>query len=224
MRAVHVLRAVVMTAVGAFCAVPSGAHAFSTFNIDIERFSFDDLFPGETFTVPDDELPTFSGFGTITFDPVATDPSDIVSLSLTIETLGTDASNEFGFGADTVHVFEYDETDIQNVTNLGFNGSSLTGSLDFVGLPGKDSTTGEVVLQSLVLDFDAALASGFCFSGGGEPGTAECIRGGGTSTGIEASLKTSVIPLPAPFALLLVPVIGLAALGRMRQGGPAQAA
>lgn len=204
-------------AVGFIVSLPAHAVSYTAFKIEIERLTSEVLFPGSGITAPEDELPTFSGQGTIVFKPVATDPFDIQSLFLSVTTLGTDASNAFGFGADTVHEFLYDETDITGVTALGFDGSGITGVLDFGGLPGKDSVSGDVVLQNLVLNFDTGRATGFCFSGDANPGTAECIRGGGTSTGIEAGLKSAVVPLPASLPLMFAGLVGLGVVVRFRK-------
>ncbi len=199
--------------VAIFWALGSSAIQAATFKFEISRLTADQLFPGGGFSPPEDELPTFSGLGRISFASPADDPSRVMALSLRVETLGTDASNASGFGADTVHRFLYGETDITSVA-LAVAGSSLTGTLDFGGLAGKSSTNGEVVLQNLFLNFNTGRASGFCFSGSGAPGTAECVRGGGTSTGIEAQLDATVVPLPPAFALLLMPIAGLAMLSR----------
>lgn len=224
MRFIASLPALAISAIVSLGAVPGHAAPHSIFRIEIERLTADQFSAGSGVLVPEDELATFSGHGLIRFSPSATTPGHVLSLSLSLATLGTDSSNESGIGAETIHRFLYDETDITGAIDLDTGGSALRGVLDFSGLPGKASQSGEVVLQDLLLDFDGGRATGFCFSGGGGPGTAECIRGGGTSTGIEAGVSSIVVPLPPAFALLALPLMVLLGLARFGRDGRRAAA
>lgn len=74
--------------------------------------------------------------------------------------------------------------------------------------------------DGLRLDFGAGRAYGFCFDasdGSEDDALAACIRGGGSSSGIEASLTAAPIPLPATLPLALGGLGALALRPRRRR-------
>ena len=176
-----------------------GTAEAATYRIDIAR------------TSADEEAPTFSGGGTITIDGPLLEPSDIDALSLSITTLGSLGDD------DVTYRFDYTEQDVTNV--VGFADGSVPSDLMglIIGLGSKSSQGGEVTIggfgDGLSLDFERT-AQGFCFD---SVGSAQCVRGGGTSTGIEANLSAAIIPLPASLPLALSALGGLAAWGSRRR-------
>ena len=152
-------------------------------------------------TSADPEAYTFSGTGTLEFASNATgptsDPADIGALSLRIATLGT-VYPEDGVAIPTTHVFVFDAPDISAVTGLAAAaGGGLAGSIDFVGVFSEGG--GLVFMDSVTLDFDAGLASADCYYSGSP--VAECILGGGSSSGVRAILSAGVVPVPLPIPL-----------------------
>ena len=189
-------------------ALAAGGAQAAIYEIDVTRLFLDA-------NAPEEEQPTFSGSGTVTIDPEVGGAGDIDALSLTIATLGTvypDDEEPF----DTVFEFVYGLEDV--VTATGLDGPvprDLAGVE--IGLGSKGSEDGGAVsiggsTVSLLLDFGAGEASGFCF-GASEEILGECVRGGGSSTGITAGLSAAIIPLPATLPLMLG---GLAGLGLWR--------
>lgn len=168
---------------------PVAASAVSLFDLNLER------------TSDDPEAPTFGGFGQIGFDSVADDPASISLFSLTLETMGTDAAN-----SDTIQQFIYGNADIGSVIGLTDTGSGISGLLS---LGPKTSVSGEVQIggfgdQSLVLNFSDGTASAFCFRVDLGGDFAECVRGGGSSTGMDALLSAKPVPLPASLSMMLI--------------------
>ena len=177
-----------------------------TYKISISRIS------------QDPTAPTFSGSGIIRFGGLAPGIGDISFLSLDIFTLGT-----LSDGIDlmpAVHHFNYGLGDILDVMDLIAEGRSLTGILQF-GLMAA-SKTGAVTIGcagfgGLLIDFTAGVADGFCFSS--LVAAAECIRGGGTSAGIEARVATAIVAFPNSLPLLCIAVLALGYMARRRRGG-----
>ena len=176
--------------------------ATTTYRIEIQRRS------------ADAEAPTFSGRGRLAFETTADDfsvddPSEISQFALDVTTLGS-------FGEDDAPVsftFSYDLGDVVGAGGI----EPSSDPRGFIQLAGKGSAGGEVSLDGLFLDLSADTASGFCFS---SAETAQCIRGGGTSTGIEADqfqVLLAPIPVPATLPLALTALGGLA-LWRRRAG------
>ena len=184
-------------------AVPRPAEAVTVFDLEILR------------TSADEEAATFSGSGRLVFETTVDDfsvdsPSDIRAFSLEVMTLGSLGEDD----APVVYTFTYGLEDVLSASGIEPS-SDPNGS---IALADKDSQGGEVVLGGLFLDFGGDSASGFCFSA---TSMSQCIRGGGTSTGIEADffqeLGTAPIPLPATLPLALTALGGLA-LWRTRRG------
>ena len=178
-----------------------GTAEAAVYQIDVER-----LFLNE-FDAEDEQL-TFSGGGSVTIDASAGGQADIEALSLSVQTLaeidGEDAVLTFDFGLDDL------------VSASGLDGplsADLSGLV--IGLGDKASEGGEAVFlgtggpAALTLDFGAGLASTFCV-GSSDDALVQCIRGGGSSSGLEAGLSAAVIPVPAALPLALTGLGGLA--------------
>ena len=198
------VRAIVGAAI--LAGVLGGGASAATYTITLDRLA--GLAPG-----PEDEQPTFSGTGSVTFDEPVGGPAEIDALSLAVQTL-SQVGDE-----DAVLSFEFGPGDVLFAEGLaGPLAPDLAGVV--IGLGGKDSTGGEASLLSaggpaaLTLDFGAGQASAFCV--GDSENLVQCIRGGGSSTGIEAELGAAVIPAPAslPMALTALGVLGLWKSGR----------
>ena len=183
------------------CVLALGAAEAATFDVLIERKQVNDFDPEE-------QQPTFSGSGTVSLDDAGT---TIEALSLSVQTLA-----EIG-GSPDVLTFSFGLGDVVATSGLGGPPApDLSGLV--IGLAETESEGGEAVLidfggGALTLDFGTGLASAFCV---GEPDV-QCIRGGGSSTGIEANLTAAVIPLPATLPLALTALGGLALWRRGRR-------
>ena len=191
-----------------------GAAEAAPYNIFIERVTSPFSPPG----APEEEELTFSGFGTVTIDEAASGLSALDALSLSIETLGALGPDE----TPVVFRFDYGLDDVVSVSGLdgGPVAPDLSGVvIDFASMAslGEEVQIGGFANSgALTLDFGAEVASGFCF-GIAEDGLAQCIRGGGSSSGLEAGLSAAIIPLPATLPLLLAG-LGALALRRRRAG------
>ena len=180
----------------------SGAAGAATYDILLERAQLNEF-------DPEDQQPTFSGSGTVIIDDAGT---TLEALSLGVETLA-----EVG-GEPDVLTFSFGLGDVVATSGLdGPPAPDLSGLV--IGLAGSASEGGEATLidfggGALTLDFGAGVASAFCV---GEP-EVQCVRGGGSSTGIEATLSAAIIPLPATLPLALTALGGLAL---WRRGGRA---
>ncbi len=179
-----------------------GAEAATTvFRLDIQR------------TSADEEAPTFSGRGRLAFETTADDvsvddPSDIAAFFLEVMTLGSFGDD----AAPVVYTFAYGLGDVLSASGI----EPSSDPIGSIALAGKASLGGEVVLDGLFLDFAGDTAGGFCFDA---EGSAQCIRGGGTSTGIEADFFQDLAPIPLPATLpLAATALGaLAAWGSRRR-------
>ena len=186
----------------AFGAV--GAEAATTvFQLDIQR------------TSADEEAPTFSGRGRLAFETTADDfsvddPSEIGAFLLEVMTLGSLGED----GDPVVYTFAYDLGDVLSASGI----EPSSDPIGSIALADKASQGGEVTLQGLFLDFGGDTAGGFCFDA---MGSAQCVRGGGTSTGIEAdffqNLGSAPIPIPATLPLAATALGGLALWGARRR-------
>lgn len=149
---------------------------------------------------------TFTGSGSITLETSpATAVGDIAAFRFDAFTEGSIGD---GPGTDVIHRFSYSLSDVETV-DLAANGSVLSGML---GLADKESVVPAVVLEGLSLNFSDGTAMGFCFDA---VGGAQCIRGGGTSTGLEANLG-SAFAVPEPPVPLAMLAAGLLTLGAAR--------
>ena len=179
-----------------------GSAEAATYNIFVERVTSPFSPPG----APEEEELTFSGSGTVTIDDAAGGPADIDALSLAVQTLAAVD------GAPAVLTFEFGLADVAATSGLDAPlAPDLSGVVIELSEGGKASTGGEAsFLDGLTLDFTQGLATAFCI---GEPDV-QCIRGGGSSSGLEAGLSAAIIPLPATLPLLLA---GLGALTLRRR-------
>ena len=158
---------------------------------------------------------TFGGSGSVTFDGPTSDPADISLLSLQISTLGT-VYDQDGVPTPATFDFVFDAADVTAVSGLAAVGGGLAGSISFAGSVSEDG--GLVAMDFFELDFDAGLASGFCFYG--TDILAECITDGGSSSGVEAILSVAPVPLPASLPLFGLAIAGLGCLARRARHGP----
>lgn len=193
-------------------AMTAGAAGAVPFRIDLDRIS---TVP----TSPEEEQPTFSGGGTLSMDGAGL---AVEALALRVETLGTFTPGLpdppfFGEPVPTVYEFAFGPEDVASVS--GLDGGAVAGDLDGVSIAfdsvANQGGPGSVVLDGFGIDFGAGTAGAFCFSADEGAGFSECVRGGGSSTGIEAAAAAAVIPLPASLPLALA---GLGALGLGRLG------
>lgn len=180
------------------------------FEVTVERLLLDPF-------NPEDEQLTFSGAGRVEIDPAGTGLAAIEDLALSLQTLA-DVD-----GADAVLTFSVDEGDLAFVDGLdGPPAPDLAGVVIGLGTGAIEAEGGGASFlpvggpAALVLDFAAGVASAFCV--GEQEGGVQCIRGGGSSSGLEGGLTAAVIPLPASLPLALTALGGLAAWRRLRRG------
>lgn len=185
------LRSAALAALALGLAAPEGAEAATVFRLDLLR------------TSPDEEARTFEGFGTLEIEAGAASPADVLAFELDVYALGSAA----GDGSPVTWFFRYGADEIEAVS--GFE--SLRPLSGVLLLESRATAGGEVVLDGLRLDFARGLAEGFCFAA--SEGSPSCIRGGGSSSGVEAELRVAPIPLPASLPLAAA---GLALLGLLR--------
>lgn len=147
---------------------------------------------------------TFAGRGSITFDAdVDLNAVAITDFDFRLSTQGSlDSKN-------VTHRFDYALADIISSAQLVLTESFFFGILT---LADKTSVVPAVSMQSLVLNFSTGMASGFCFD---SVGSAECIKGGGTSTSLESTLMSASV-VSEPPALPVLAVAGLVLLGIFR--------
>ena len=150
---------------------------------------------------------TFMGKGSIIISASAENNSiTIMDFAFDVSVLGSipnDTNINNNLYKDAVHKFSYTESDIVSLRELQLAGSSLSGEMVFADKP---SDLPAVMLQNLILDFSAGMASGFCFD---TIGGAQCIRGGGTSTSLEANLRVAVVSGPPALPLFVIGLISL---------------
>jgi hypothetical protein len=152
---------------------------------------------------------TFEGRGALVLGASpSSDRMDVVEFEFELFTQGSVLEDQTT--RDVEHRFSYQRDDILAVSELAAAGDRLVGALQ---LRSKPSSTGAVQIggfgdsDGLRLDFTQGIAQGFCFDA---IGGAQCVRGGGSSTDLEAALRSAAVPEPAPAALL---GLALAALG-----------
>lgn len=191
------LRAAALAGMSAL-ALPGAAHAVP-YEIVVGRIEDDP-------NAPSDEQLTLSGEGRLRIDGGV-----IADLSLSLRTLA-DVDGE-----DAVLTFELTEQDVAVAGGLeGPLAPDLSGVV--IGFDGVEAQDG---LASFLggttnLDFAAGRAAFFCV--GDQERLAQCIRGGGGSSGLEGQLEAAVIPVPAGLPLLLSGLGGLVAWRRLRRG------
>ena len=141
----------------------------------------------------------------------ASTPEDLLAFELDVFALGA-----AGDGSPTTHLFRYGADEVVEVSGFG-SVRPLAGALR---LEDRASEGGEVVLSGLRLDFAQGIAEGFCFTAAED--SPSCIRGGGTSSNVEAELRVSPILLPAslPLAAAALGLLGLQRAGRARAAAP----
>eukprot|EP01023_Acetabularia_acetabulum_P051617 TRINITY_DN5715_c0_g1_i2.p1 TRINITY_DN5715_c0_g1~~TRINITY_DN5715_c0_g1_i2.p1 ORF type:complete len:202 (+),score=39.38 TRINITY_DN5715_c0_g1_i2:148-753(+) len=155
-------------------------------------------------TSADPMAPTFSGNGSLSFDPSA--PDAVTAFNMQIETIGGDFVGPVETPAP--RIFDYVLADVVSVSQLGFSTSGATGQID---LANKTSNDGAILMINMMLDFQQDQASGFCFPANA---FAACVLGGGSSSGVEAQLTATPIPLPASVLLVLAGLGALAGISR----------
>lgn len=175
-------------------AAPGDVQAATIFRLDLLRTS-----PGE-------EEPTVSGFGTLEIEPGATTPADVPAFELDVFALGLAA----GDGSPVTRLFRYGADDVVEIS--GFE--SLPPLMGVLRLADRASEDGKVVLSGLRLDFAQGIAEGFCFAASED--NPSCIRGGGSSSNVEAALRVAPVPLPSslPLAAAALGLLGLWRAGR----------
>jgi hypothetical protein len=191
----------------ALMALGAGAAGAVPYNILIERVTSPFSPPG----APEEEELTFSGAGTVDIVSGA-----IADLALSVQTLGE--VND----SDAVFTFIFDETDVVRTVGLDAPlAPDLSGVV--IGLVEKTSQGGEAEflgfgsdMEGLTLDFTSGVAAAFCVGFTGDD-LNQCVRGGGSSSGLEANLSAAVIPLPASLPLALTGLGGLALWRRARR-------
>lgn len=147
---------------------------------------------------------TFTGRGSITFDADADlNATAITDFDFQLFTQGSLDSK------DVTHQFNYNIADIVSSSQLVLLDSFFFGILM---LADNMSVVPSVSMQSLVLNFSTGMASGFCFDA---VGSAECIKGGGTSTLLESNLMSASV-VSEPPALPVLAAAGLVFLGIFR--------
>lgn len=198
-------RATALAGAAALALGAAGAARAATYTVAIDNLAVE-LAPEEA---PGAVSGALSGGGAVTIDSAAGGPSGIDALSLSVRTLAQVGDTP------TVLSFRYGLGDVVFASGLG---GPLAPDLSGVtiGLGDKASRGGEAVLLdtgsgALILDFTAGVASAFCV--GLEPGV-QCVRDGGSSSGVEVGLSAAVVPLPAAWPLLAAALGGLGLLRR----------